>query len=760
MVIDVGPYFKGRRSRKHGMRGAIYARYSTRFQHSIDDQVREGREWADRNGIEVLHVFSDEAQKGRSSRRKGLKALQQALENDEIDVVIVFTTNRLYRKMYQSLMFVEEEIVDRGKRCVFVRSGIDTSDSDDWRQRLQLCALIDEFLVQTIAKHVHAAHEGLLLQTRVFGTLTFGYSGEEIPGVTTRLGRPARRLIVDPETRIWVEKIFDWFTRLQLSLAEIIRQLNAEGAPLPPRSATKRWTRLAVRRVLTNARYIGCWAYGSMKAVWLNKQSYSRQVPRDAPLREITIDGLRIIDDVTWAKAQERLLNLQQNAGRHSKDGDRKSRPRVLNQMVYCEKHDKMPLYVGNAYGKYMFCSACRDSPERFLYSHLPRKLALELICDRLAALIREDENLVQKCITAAQETVEEFERPDPSRLGELHRQLGRLNGNIQFILDAPGETDEDREENHKRLTALRRERAMVQREVAEQEELAQCPLDIPKPDEIREQLGQFGEILQRAAESDDPEELAAAREIIRLITGGRIIASQGGERKPKQGWVRLRFSVNLLRLIHFPNDVPSNGEMEVEIDVLPPDTAEQESDRVKKLYDAGLLIQEIADQTGWHRNRVTERLKHWFESRGLEMQNNRARRSQMPKKQRKTPVYQRIADEVHMLWFEGLSDSEMARRFGCSDVTVQKAIAWWHTSQKLPVPNKESRRQALRERVKRLSDQRVPLKQIGRNVGVSDVTVRQLLKEWHAEQGLPMPDGRTLRHQPPHTEGNASATV
>ena len=350
MVVDVGPYFKGRESRTLGIRGAIYARYSTRFQHSIDDQVREAREWADQNGVDVVHVFSDEAQKGRSTRRKGLKELQQALENDQIDVVIVFTTNRLYRKMYQSLMFLEEEIVDRGKRCVFIRSGIDTADSEDWRQRLQLHALIDEFLVQTIANHVHAAHEGLLLQARVFGTLMFGYSGQEIQGVTTKMGRPARKLIIDPEAKVWVERIFDWFTRLRLSIAQIIRRLNAEKAPLPTRSTTKRWTRLAVRRVLSNARYIGCWAYGTMKAVWLYKKSYSRQVPREAPLREITIEELRIIDDVTWAKAQERLHDLQQNAGRHPKDGDRKSRPRVLNRLLFCEKHQK-PLYVGGSHG-------------------------------------------------------------------------------------------------------------------------------------------------------------------------------------------------------------------------------------------------------------------------------------------------------------------------------------------------------------------------------------------------------------------------
>ena len=32
---------------------------------------------------------------------------------DEVDVVVIFTTSRLFRKLYRTLMFVEEEIVDR-----------------------------------------------------------------------------------------------------------------------------------------------------------------------------------------------------------------------------------------------------------------------------------------------------------------------------------------------------------------------------------------------------------------------------------------------------------------------------------------------------------------------------------------------------------------------------------------------------------------------------------------------------------------------
>jgi hypothetical protein len=246
--------------------GAIYARYSSKFQHSIEDQIRVCKEWAEKNGIVVPDdlIFVDRAITGKSSQRQGLKDFHAALVADRADVAIMFTTNRLYRKVYQSLAFVEEEIVDRGKRAVFVRSGpIDTAEREHWRQLRHMHALIDEFQIQMIAAHVQSAHEGMLLRCRVLGTVSFGFTGEPIPGETTRLGRPARRLIVDQTAAKWVKKVFHWFVAEHASIREIVRRLNAAGAPLPPRTHLKRWTRLAVRPLLSNARYRGC---GNMDA--------------------------------------------------------------------------------------------------------------------------------------------------------------------------------------------------------------------------------------------------------------------------------------------------------------------------------------------------------------------------------------------------------------------------------------------------------------------------------------------------------------
>jgi hypothetical protein len=69
----------------------IYARYSTRFQDSVDDQVREYRKSAEQNvysGDPDL-IFADRGKSGRLRRRPSRMAIQAALEKGRFDVLVV-----------------------------------------------------------------------------------------------------------------------------------------------------------------------------------------------------------------------------------------------------------------------------------------------------------------------------------------------------------------------------------------------------------------------------------------------------------------------------------------------------------------------------------------------------------------------------------------------------------------------------------------------------------------------------------------------
>src|SRR5207248_137351 len=99
--------------------------------------------------------------------------VRDTLANRGVRTLLVFTTNRLFRKNYKCMKFVEEEVVGRGLRCVFVRTGIDTETTDRWRLPLQIHAMMDEMSSTQYAENIHAADEGLFLKRMVVSTLPF-----------------------------------------------------------------------------------------------------------------------------------------------------------------------------------------------------------------------------------------------------------------------------------------------------------------------------------------------------------------------------------------------------------------------------------------------------------------------------------------------------------------------------------------------------------------------------------------------------------
>src|SRR5262249_19172109 len=157
---------------------AVYARFSTRFQHSIEDQIRECLKRAAAYGLDVHedHIFFDRGKSGQNQKRLGLQRLITAIDNDEVDVVITFSTSRLYRKMYEALRFIDTKVVAKRKRAIFVAQNIDTDKTEFWKQLVYVFAMMDELQVQVQGQFVRTAHQGLLLKHLVHGTISYGYT--------------------------------------------------------------------------------------------------------------------------------------------------------------------------------------------------------------------------------------------------------------------------------------------------------------------------------------------------------------------------------------------------------------------------------------------------------------------------------------------------------------------------------------------------------------------------------------------------------
>lgn len=449
--------------------------------------MRTCREFAEANGLDVPDelIFVDRGKGGGRRRREGMGALLQALENNDFDVLLVFKTSRLNRKLYRTLAFVEEEIVSRSKRCVFVKSGIDTDDRTRWRTMLQMHGMVDELGVQMGAEHIRAAHIGLLEQELVFGAITFGYTGETIPGQTNRANKPRRKLAIKSEEAEWVRRVFQWFAFDGLTVAECGRRLNREKAPLPAGCTTGMWTRQAVHWMLSNARYRGHWSYGVDEHRYLAKQDYIRAFRRDKPLKSRQIERLRIIDEHTWHRAQQRLAQYSERGGRKAKQPNRRRRPCVLNGLFYCEAHNRR-LNATGAYGCYLTCPVCRRVPKPALFSMLSRELALTVITRECTNLLRLDAALVDRIKSYCRQHSEDAQRPDPKHVGRLNERKAKLVARIQFILENPGDSSDDRRQSESTLKAARRERDALQAEIAALEAAAAHPIRIPTDEELQ----------------------------------------------------------------------------------------------------------------------------------------------------------------------------------------------------------------------------------------------------------------------------------
>ncbi|MGN1249523.1 MAG: recombinase family protein, partial [Candidatus Spyradocola sp.] len=89
------------------MNGVIYARFSSDHQReeSIEGQVRECREFADRQGINIVGIYTDRALTGKTDKRPQFQKMIKDSERRQFDVVIVWKLDRFSRNRYDSATY-------------------------------------------------------------------------------------------------------------------------------------------------------------------------------------------------------------------------------------------------------------------------------------------------------------------------------------------------------------------------------------------------------------------------------------------------------------------------------------------------------------------------------------------------------------------------------------------------------------------------------------------------------------------------------
>ncbi len=199
-------------------RVGIYARVSTRNGQTTENQLLELRAVAERNGWEVVEVFTDDGVSGGKGRdqRPGLDELLKGVARKEFDVVAAWSVDRLGRSL-QDLIATLNELKAKGVDLYLHKQGLDTS-TPAGKAMFQMLGVFAEFEREIIAERIHAG----LARAREQGTK----SGKPIG--RPRTSRARRRAVV--QAREAGRSIRQIAGELRMSTATVQQVLREDGA--------------------------------------------------------------------------------------------------------------------------------------------------------------------------------------------------------------------------------------------------------------------------------------------------------------------------------------------------------------------------------------------------------------------------------------------------------------------------------------------------------------------------------------------------
>ncbi len=228
------------------MKAVIYARFSSDRQReeSIEGQLRECREYAERNGITVLDSYIDRALSAKTDHRPDFQRMIKDSGKGLFDVVLVWKLDRFARNRYDSAHY-KAILKKNGVKVVSAKEAI-AEDSTG----ILLESLLEgyaEFYSVELSEKIHRGQKENALKGRNNGGgIPLGYV----------LGSN-QRLEVDPLTAPLVVEIFTRYAEGE-TVREIVQSLNERGLKT---RRNKPFSMNSFNRILKNRKYIGEYSY-------------------------------------------------------------------------------------------------------------------------------------------------------------------------------------------------------------------------------------------------------------------------------------------------------------------------------------------------------------------------------------------------------------------------------------------------------------------------------------------------------------------
>lgn len=458
-------------------RAVIYARVSTKEQdtnYSIPSQIDEAKGYAQRNDIDVVGTYHEDASGFRYPREK-LEIALGKIENNEADVLLCHTEDRLNRHEINGFL-IRQRLVEAKAELHYTLSG-----------RFDLG---DEYRMYAMIKDAVSAAEARSINERMSRGRRYKAKG----GAWIGLGAPPygyrvvgekreTRLEINEDEARWVRQVFEWYVTERLSVRKIIKQLTALGVERPgvtrqdghAKAGASQWNDATIYKMLKNTTYIG--VFYSHK--YSDKRTPQGRIKTARPREEwLEIATPPIIDEDIFNKAQLRLQD-----GKSASFKNRKY-DYLMATRLYCSLCGYKITPLASKPGKLMYYK-CRSHEWRVWEP----KCALPffrvekvdgLIWERIAEYLEHPESLrraAEEARATSQVTHSQKYESIATIEAEIVRQKAKLQKSVSLYLDTSGDSDQrfinelakrGQDEANAALVKLHHERDLLLRQIAE----------------------------------------------------------------------------------------------------------------------------------------------------------------------------------------------------------------------------------------------------------------------------------------------------
>lgn len=299
------------------MKAAIYARYSSDNQReeSISAQIRAIKDFAQKENIQVVKIYTDEARSATTDNRPNFLKMIKESELGLFECVIVHKLDRFSRNRYDSA-FYKKKLKDNNVKLISVLEHLDnTAESIILESVLEGMA---EYYSVNLSREVMKGMKETALQCKhTGGSAPLGYD------VTKD-----KTYVVNEHEAKAVSLIFSMYAD-GYGYSNILNKLNSLGYKT---KNGKAFGKNSLYTILTNEKYTGTYIFNKSSKKINNKRN-SHKYKDDDEIIKIP-DGIpRIIDQATWNKVREKMICNKRTAASHSAKSIY-----LLSGIIYCDK--------------------------------------------------------------------------------------------------------------------------------------------------------------------------------------------------------------------------------------------------------------------------------------------------------------------------------------------------------------------------------------------------------------------------------------